>query len=168
MIYKLNYAEAVLEFVKNRGRAFVEAGSPSEAIRKTRDLFEPLRDPVVEEAGEGQFLVTFSVALDYRPTLLRQIEKSLRLLHDLPLYHGARNLDRYIVAMLFVETGVPGYLADIEDIREEISANRKAAVVAREVSNILRFVDWDICIHNFIELNFKEGHRSKVIRKALD
>lgn len=168
MIYKLNYTEAVLEFVKNRGRAFVEADSPDQAIKKTKDLFDCLRDPECHEAGENQYLVTFKVALDYRPTLLRQVEKSLRLLRDLPLYHGGRNLDRYIVAMLFVETGVPGYLADFEDIRAEISANRKAAVVAREVSNILRFVDWDICIHNYIEINFKLGHRSRVIRKALD
>lgn len=167
MIYKLNYAEAVLEFAKNQGRAFVEADSAEAAIRKTRDLFDAVRDPVAEEAGERQYLVTFRVALDYRPTLLWQIEKSLRLLRDFPLYHGGRNLDRYIVAMIFVETGVPGYLADIEDIREEISANRKAAVVAREVSTILRFIDWDICIYNYIELNFKEGHRSRVLRKAL-
>jgi len=168
MIYKLTYAEAVLEFVKNRGRAFVEAASAEQAVRRARDLFEPARDPEVEEAGEGQYLVTFKVALDYRPTLLRQIEKSLRLLRDFPLYRGARNLDRYIVASVFVETGVPDYLSAVEDIREEISANRKAAVVAREVANVLRFVDWDICIHNYVELNFKEGHRSRVIRKVLD
>ena len=166
MIYKLNYAEAVLEFVKNRGRAFVEADSLAAAVDSTRDLFDYVRDPVVEEVGDHQYLVNFRVALDYRPSLLRQVEKSFRLLRDSHLYHGARSIDRYIVACIFRETGVPGYLADVEDLREEISAQRKAAVVAREVANILRFVDWDICIQNYIEINFKEGHRSRVIRKV--
>lgn len=166
MIYKLNYAEAVLEFVKNRGRAFIEADAAAAAIDKTRDLFEYVREPVAEEVGDRQFLVNFRVALDYRPALLRQIEKSLRLLRDMSLYQGARSIDRYIVACIFRETGVPGYLADLENLREEISAQRKASVVAREVANVLRFVDWDICIQNYIEINFKEGHRSKVIRKV--
>lgn len=166
MIYKLNYAEAVLEFVKNRGRAFIEADSVAAAIEKTSDLFDFVRDPTVEEVGDHQYLVNFRVALDYRPALIRQIEKSLRLLRDMRLYLGARSIDRYIVACIFRETGVPGYLADIENLREEISSQRKAAVVAREVANIIRFVDWDICIQNYIEVNFKEGHHSRVIRKV--
>jgi hypothetical protein len=164
MIYKLNYAEAVLEFVKNRGRAFIEADSAAAAIDKTRELFEYVRDPVAEEVGDRQYLVNFRVALDYRPALLRQIEKSLRLLRDMRLYQGARSIDRYLVACIFRETGVPGYLVDLENLREEISAQRKASVVAREVANILRFVEWDICIQNYIEINFKEGHRSRVFR----
>jgi hypothetical protein len=47
---------------------------------------------------------------------------------------------------------------------EELESLRKAAVVAREVAGILQFVDWDIAIGNYLELNSKAGHKSRVVR----
>jgi len=70
-----------------------------------------------------------------------------------------------MVATVFMETGQPDYLADT-DIKKEISSMRKAAVVAREVPNIVKFIDYDIAIYNYLELNSKEGFHSRVVRKA--
>ena len=43
---------------------------------------------------------------------------------------------------------------------------RKAAVVAREVFNVIGFIDYDIAIYNYLELNSKEGYQSRVVRKV--
>lgn len=166
MIYRFNYTEGVLEFVKNRGRAYIDAESADEAIRRLKDLFKHVRDETAEPAEDGKYLVNFWVSLDYRRPLVRQVERSVRLIRDLELYKVARYVDRYIIAAIYREIGYPEWLDAIGNIKKEMSNLRKAAVVAREVSNVLRFVDWDICIHNFIEMNTKEGHQSRVIRKV--
>ncbi len=168
MIYKFNYAEGVVEFVKNQGRALVEASDPRQAIDRLRDVFEQTRDEKAEAVNDQQYLVTFKVSLDYRQPLLREVEKSVRLMVDIESYRRRRFVDRYVVATIFRETGRPAWMAELEPIREEISALRKAAVVAREIPNIIHFVDWDIVIHNYIELNSREGHRSRVVRTAYD
>ena len=163
MMYKLNMTDGVVEFVKNRGRTFLEASDPASAVRATRDLFAHARDEKVQSLGSNQYLVTFKVSLDYHLPLLRSIEKSVRLLRSRDLYDDGRYLDRYVVATVFLETGKPEYLADL-NIKEEISSLRKAAVVSRELPNVMNFVDYDICIYNYLELNSKEGFKSRVVR----
>jgi len=165
MIYKLNFTEGVVEFCKNHGRAFLEAASPKEALTAARGLFQHTRDERVKSLGNGQYMVTFKVALDYRLPLVRDAEKAVRLLRSKDDYRDGRYIDRYIVATVFMETGSPEYLAET-DIKEEISSLRKAAVVAREVSNVVSFIDHDIAIYNYLELNSKTGYRSRVIRKT--
>ena len=165
MVYKFNYAEAVLEFVKNQGRAYLEAASPTAALNATRALFGNTREESVKSLGSGQYLVEFKVALDYRLSLVRQVEKAVRLLRDEKIYSLARYIDRYLVATVCLEVGKPEWLAGSGiDLKEEISILRRATVVAREVSNVRDFVDWDIAIYNYLELNSKPGHRSRVIR----
>ncbi len=165
MIYKVNYANGVIEFVKNKGRAFVEANSAREAVAETRELFEQTRDEQAQSLGSGQFLVTFRVTLDYRIPLLRTVEKTVKRLRSKPSYDEGRFIDRYIVANIYRQTGQPDYLDEL-DIKEEISSLRKAAIVAREVPNILSFIDIDIAIYNHIELNAKEGYQSRIVRKV--
>jgi|GEM_PF-888724 len=164
MIYKLNFNEGVVEFCRNRGRAFLEADDPKQAVAAARGLFEHTRDERVKSLGSGQFLITFKVSLDYRLPLVRSVEKAVKLLRTWEAYQEGRYVDRYAVATVFMETGVPEYLADL-DIRAEISGLRKAAVVAREVPNIVAFIDYDIAIYNYLELNSKEGYHSRVVRK---
>ncbi|MBD3402450.1 hypothetical protein GF420_06120 [candidate division GN15 bacterium] len=164
MVYKFSYPDGVMEFAQNHGRAVVEAADADAAVEKLRGMFASIREESVASIGEDQFLVTFKVSLDYRLNLVRQVEKSLRYVRDFNTYRTSRYLDRYILAHLFKETGRPGWLDEIEDIKREISQLRKAAVVARELAKIEHFVDWDIAIYNFIELNTKEGHRSRVVR----
>ena len=164
MIYKVNFSEGVVEFCKNRGRAFLEATGPREALQAARGLFEHTRDEHIKALGSGQYLVTFKVSLDYRLPLVRSAEKAVKMLRSEELYQDARYLDRYIVATVFLETGSPEFLAEI-DIKEEISMLRKAAVVAREVNNVVSFIDQDIAIYNYLELNSKTGYRSRVVRK---
>ena len=167
MVYKFNYTEAALEFVKNQGRAYLEAASPTAALNATRALFGHTREESVKSLGYGQYLVQFKVALDVRLSLVRQVEKAVRLLRDEQIYSLARYIDRYIAATVCFEVGKPGWLADSGiDLKEEISELRMSTVVAREVANVRDFVDWDIAIYNYLELNSKPGHRSRVIRKV--
>ena len=165
MIYKVNFNEGVVEFCKNHGRAFLEATGPKEALQATRGLFEHTRDERIKSLGNGQFLVTFKVNLDYRLPLVHAAEKAVKLLRNEDQYRDARYIDRYIVATVFMETGSPEFLAET-DIKDEISSLRKSAVVAREVNNVVAFIDYDIAIYNYLELNSKPGFRSRVVRKT--
>jgi hypothetical protein len=164
MIYKINFNEGVVEFSQNHGRAFLEATGPREALSAARGLFEHTREERIKSLGNGQYLVTFKVSLDYRLTLVRNVEKALKLLRSLEVYQDGRYIDRYAVATVFMETGHPDYLSNL-DIKAEISTLRKSAVVAREVNNVVAFIDYDITIYNYLELNSKEGYHSKVMRK---
>jgi hypothetical protein len=164
MIYKLNFNEGVIEFSQNQGRAFLEATGPKEALSTARGLFEHTRHERIKSLGNGQYLVTFKVSLDYRLPLVRGVEKVLKLLRSREAYQEGRYVDRYAVATVYMETGQPDYLSDL-DIKKEISTLRKAAVVAREVNNVVAFIDYDIAIYNYLELNSKEGYHSKVYRK---
>lgn len=165
MLYKLNFNEGVMEFVRNRGRVFLEAAGPQEAVVAVRQLFAHTRDERIKSLGEGQYLVTFKVSLDYKLPMIRTVEKAVKLLRSLELYMDGRFVDRYMVATVFMETGQPEFLADT-DIKDEISNLRKAAVVSREVPNVVSFIDYDITIYNYLELNSKEGFHSRVVRKA--
>jgi hypothetical protein len=165
MIYKINFSEGVVEFVKNRGRTFLEADGPKQALTASRELFAQTRDEQVKSLGSGQYLVTFTVALDYKLYLVRSVEKAIKLLRAPELYADGRYLDRYIVATVFMETNKPEFLSQT-DIRTEISNLRKASVVSREVSNVVSFIDYDIAIYNYLDLNSKEGFKSRVIRKV--
>lgn len=165
MLYRLNFSEGVMEFVKNRGRTFLEAAGPKEAVAAARELFEHTRNERVKSLGAGQYLVTFRVALDYKLPQIRGVEKAVKLLRSPELYRDGRYIDRYMVATVFMETGQPEYLSDT-NIKDEISNLRKAAVVAREVPNVVSFIDYDIAIYNYLELNNKEGYHSRVIRKV--
>jgi hypothetical protein len=167
MLYKLRHSDGIIEFVRNRGRVLLEADDADAALRAARDLFSQTRQEKARPLGSGQYLVTFRVSLDYRLPLLRTVEKAVRLMRTRKLYDEGRYLDRYIVATICRNTGKPEFLADL-DIRQEISTLRKSAVVAREVQNVIGFVEWDICIHNYIELNSKEGYKSRVVRKVSD
>ena len=109
--------------------------------------------------------MSFRVSLNNRLPRGRSVEKAVRLLRSRDNYFSGRYIDRYMVATVFKETGRPEFLADM-DIKEEISGLRKAAVVAREVPNVVSFIDYDIVIYNYIELNGKEGYQSRVIREA--
>jgi hypothetical protein len=97
--------------------------------------------------------------------LLKTVERASRLKRSQDSYKRGRYVDRYVVASICQQTGIPEWLA-ATDLKEEISDLRRAAVVAREVANVMGFVDWDIAIHNFLELNSKPGHRSRVVRKV--
>ena len=165
MIYKIDYNDAVLEFLENKGRIFLEAADSKDALDRAREFFSQTRDEEVKALGMNQYLVTFKVDFQYRRGLLREIKKTHRYISCYALYQNARFLDRYILAQIRKETGKPKWLK-LENYQEEIRALRRAAVVAREVSNIIDFVDWDICLFNYIELNSKEGHKSRIIRKV--
>jgi hypothetical protein len=165
MIYKLKYNEGALEFVQNQGRIHLEASSPSQAVMAARELFEHIREERVKSVGAGRYLVAFKVSLSYKLHLIRTVEKALKLLRAPELYEDGRYLDRYIVATVFKEKGEPDFLSNC-DIKEEISSLRKAAVVAREVPNIVSFIDYDIAIYNYLELNNKPGFKSRVVRKV--
>lgn len=167
MIYKLNFNDSVVEFCRNHGRAFLEAAGPKEAVVAARGFFEHTRNERVKSLGSGQYLVTFKVSLDYRLPLVRNVEKAVRLLRTMEQYREGRYIDRYAVAIVFMETGSPDFLSDTA-IKEEISNLRKSAVVAREVPNIVAFIDYDIAIYNYLELNGKQGYHSKVVRKVKD
>ncbi len=165
MIYTFHYQTAVLEFVKNRGRAIVTAPNAQEALRRTRELFSPIRDEAVRGRKANEYVVDFKVGFGYRVALLRTVERALKLLKTPEQYAGGRCLDRYIVASICKATGKPGWLAE-QNVKEEIRALRRSAVVGREVQNVMRFIDWDIVIHNYLELNSRRGHRSRVVRKT--
>jgi hypothetical protein len=165
MIYTFHFTGAELRFAGNRGRALITAPSPEAALARLRELFRPVREEEVRSRGEHLFKIRFRVALGYRPSLLRSVQRAVKLLRTTELYKRGRFIDRYAVASICRETGKPTWLAETNLI-EEIRALRKAAVVAREVSNVMRFVDWDIAIHNHIEINSKTGHHSRVIRQV--
>lgn len=165
MIYKINFSEGVVEFVKNSGRAFLEATGPKQAVATARELFRHTRDERIKSLGSGQYIVTFKVSLDYKLYMIRSVEKAVKLLRSPDVYADGRYVDRYIVAIVYMETGEPEFLADT-DIRSEISNLRKAAVVSREVPNVVSFIDYDIAIYNYLELNSKKGYQSRVVRKV--
>jgi hypothetical protein len=164
MIYKFKSAGIRLEFCRNCGRALLAAAGQVAALTRVRDLFRFTREETITELGDGQFKVDFRVALDFRLPLLRSIERTVKLVSSADLYTKARYIDQYVVAAIARETGKPEWIP-ADDLRKELSALRKAAVVAREVPNLTRFVDWDICIYNYIELNSREGFRARVVRK---
>ncbi len=163
MIYTFHFTGAELKFAGNNGRALITAPSAEAALARLRELFRPIRDPEVRPRGEHLFKIKFRVALGYRPALLRSVQRAVKLLRTAELYRRGRFIDRYAVASICRETGKPIWLAET-NLVEEIRALRKAAVVAREVANVMRFVDWDIAIANHIEINSKPGHHSRVIR----
>ena len=165
MIYKVNYNDTVFEFVENQGRAFLQAEDPADALEKTREYFAHIREEKVSTLGADQYLVTFKIDFQYHRNTIKSIRKTVKYVTNLDLYREASHVDRYILAHIRKHTGKPDWL-EIDDFKREIRTLRKEAVVAREVSNVMDFIDWDICIYNFIELNSKEGHRSRVIRKV--
>jgi hypothetical protein len=163
MIYSFHHRKgAQLRFSQNRGRAAIRARDPQEAVVLTRELFSHLRDISVKSRS-GVYLVSFKVALDYRMSLLKSVERAVRMLRTKEQYSRARYIDRYVVALIALETGKPSWLAET-NLKEEISALRRAAVVAREITNVMRFVDWDIVVYNYLELNYRPAHRSRVVR----
>ncbi len=153
-----------MEFVNNRGRIFLEADSPAEALHLARDVFRHIREENVQALGGDQYLVTFRVSLNYRLSLIHVIDRAVRLIRSAEAYERARYIERYIIASACQQTGKPVWL-NSETLGDEISQLRKAAVVAREVASVMRFLDWDICIANYLELNSKPGHQSRVVRK---
>ena len=167
MIYHIQYDNQTIEFTRNEGRCRIKASNSLEAVDRLRKLFPNFRNEVVAEESNGSYLIQFRVGLDYRLPILRSIEKSMKLLGTEARYDKGRYIDRYIVVHVFKETGQPVYLSR-RDIKEEISMLRQAAVVARELPNELNFVDYDICIYNYLELNSKQGYRSRVIRQIND
>lgn len=163
MLYKLNHNDGVIEFVKNLGQVTLDAPDEDAALKAAHDLFEFTRQEKVSQLPDGKFRISFMVSLDYQLKRVRQVEKAVKMLRTWELFYDGRYIDRYIVANVYRETGKPEYLKGI-DIKREITLMRKAAVVSREVSDVIRFVEWDICIHNYIELNSKEGFKSRVVR----
>jgi hypothetical protein len=109
-------------------------------------------------------LITFRVALNYRLSLIHIIDRAVKLIRTPDAYGRARFIERYVIASLCQYTGRPAWL-NSEELPEEVRTLRKTAVVAREVASVMRFLDWDICIANFLELNSKPGHKSRVVRK---
>ncbi|MBD3256882.1 hypothetical protein GF377_00520 [candidate division GN15 bacterium] len=163
MVYRVTYNDLIVEFVRNKGRVFLEGSTPAEAIELARGIFEEMRDEEARELGTGQYLVTFKVDLGYKLTLLRQVERAAKLLRSRFRFDRARYVDQYIVATIYQYTGQPDYLKGL-DIAKEVQALREASVVAREVHSLAAFIDLDIAIHNHIELNCKPGHRSRILR----
>ena len=165
MIYKVTYNDSVFEFVENKGRAFLQAEDPADALAKTRENFAHIREEKVSTLGDDQYLVTFKIDFQYHRNTIKAIRKTVRYVSNLELYREAKFVDRYILAHIRRQTGRPEWL-DIDNFKREIRTLRKEAVVAREVSNVMDFIDWDICIYNYIELNSKEGHKSRVVRRV--
>ncbi|PWB73629.1 hypothetical protein C3F09_05035 [candidate division GN15 bacterium] len=165
MIYSFKYRDAVIEFKGNRARAVIHAKDPIQAMTRARELFPNLREETVKARSAEEYVVRFKVAFNYRMSLLKSVERASRLKRSIDSYNRGRYVDRYIVAMLCRLTGAPEWLAAM-NLKDEISDLRRAAVVAREVPNVMGFVDWDIAIYNFLELNSKPGHHSRVVRKV--
>ncbi len=163
MNYTFHNRDVVLEFSGNSGLATVLATNGPEAVRRVREIFGHMREETVRAGLTGEFLVQFKVAFGYRLALFHSIERVSRRIRTPQSYEQARYLDRYIVASLAQATGKPEFLSRPE-LAEELESLRKAAVVAREVAGILQFVDWDIAIGNYLELNSKAGHKSRVVR----
>lgn len=165
MLYTFHHRDAVLEFAGNRGSVLILASSGADALERAQAVFGYMRDTTVSPRLSGEFLVQFKVRLNYRLPLLKSIESALKRLSSYELYSQARYLDRYIVALISQLTGEPKYLASL-NLDEELGALRSNAVIAREVSTAMRFVDWDIAIYNFIELNTRTGHTTSVRRST--
>lgn len=163
MVYRVSYTDCIVEFVRNKGRAFLEAPGATQAIARVNEAFDDTRNEFARDLGSGQYLVTFQVGLGYKKPLLKQIERAVKLLRNRFKYDRARYVDRYAVALIYGETGQPDYLRGL-DVSNEVNRLREAAVVAREINNAVAFIDLDIAVFNYIELNCKPGHRSKVIR----
>lgn len=163
MIYRVSLKDIAFEFSKNTGRAVVEAADPEEAVTLVRRAFEPIREWRVEPTGDNRLRVCFKVNADFHLSQLRRVVKAVRQVTSADAYRQAPYLDRYILATIKLETRRPKWLK-FPSPKEEVRAMRKAAVVAREINNTSHFLNWDICIYNYIELNDKEGHQSRVIR----
>lgn len=165
MVYTFHHKDIVLEFCGNRGAILVLAESPADALTKAREIFSYMREENVTPRLAGEYLVQFRVRYNYRKALYKVIESAMRRLSTPELYASARYVDRYIVASIFELTGKPEFLASL-NVQEEKGALRKSAVIAREAATAMRFVDYDISIHNFIELNSTSNHTSDVARSA--
>lgn len=169
MIYRITYPDVILQFNGNACQAFVDnADSPAVALAKTRAVFRYIRDESIDAVGKHQYLIYFRVVHDFRIPLTRHIERTLRTLNSKNVYESAPALDKYIVTMIARYTGKPFWLVQqVSDLRDEVTVLRNSAIAAREVESMARFVDWDICIHNYIELNLKvPAYRSRVIRNV--
>ena len=164
MVYKLRVNDSVLEFVRNRGRIFIEADSEADARSAARGVFPEMRDESVRGLGVGLYLVTFWVGLNYKRHLLKQVERAMKVLTTPFKYERARHVDRYMLTTIFLQRGRPDYLRGKVSPREA-NRLREAAVVAREVNDLAAFIDIDIAIHNYLELNEREGFHSKVVRQ---
>lgn len=165
MIYRISFPDAVLQFRGNQGQLSISADSPEAALTVARAYFGQMRDERVQPNGDEGWLVTFRASYDYKPGLIREIDRAVRLLGSARFYASGRYLDRYIVASIGLATGKPVWLREhVPSLNEEVSSLRTSAIIAREVANLDRFIDWDICIANYVELNNKDGHRSRVVR----
>lgn len=165
MIYKISFPDAVLQFRGNQGQLSLTADSPESALTKARAYFSQMRDERVQPAGESRWLIFFRASYDYKMGMIHEIDRAVRLLANARFYTSARLLDRYIIASMALVTGKPIWLIEhVRSLNEEVSSLRTSAIVAREVANLDRFIDWDICIANYVELNNKDGHRSRVVR----
>lgn len=163
MSYTFHNRDVVLEFSGNTGLATVLASSGPDALHRVQEIFGHMREETVRPGLTGEYLVQFKVALNYRLPLFHSIERAVRRIRTAQAYEQARYLDRYIIASLVHYGGKSDFLIRAE-ISDELESLRKAAVVAREVAGILQFVDWDIAIANYLELNSKTGHKSRVVR----
>lgn len=163
MAYTFHNRDVVLEFSGNTGLATVLAQSGGDALRRVREIFGHMRDETVRPGLSGEYLVGFRVALNYRLQLVHAIDRAVRRIKSPEAYSRARYLDRYIVASLAQSTKRPDFL-QLLNLADELESLRKAAIVAREVAGVLQFVDWDIVIANYLELNSKAGHKSRVVR----
>ena len=163
MAYIFHNRDIVLEFSGNCGSATVSAESEVGALRRVREIFGHTREVSVQPRLPGEYLIQFKVAYTYRLATLHTVERVVRRIRTAHAYEQARYLDRYIVASLALSTGKTNSPAS-DCKSDDLETLRKAAVVAREVAGILQFVDWDIAIANYLELNSKTGHKSRVIR----
>lgn len=166
MIYKFTTGGIRLEFRRNRGRAYIPTPGRLVAQDMLRAAFRFTREENYIELPDKTFQVDFKVSLDYRLPFLRTIERTIKVVTSAELYARARYIDQYIISAIAHETTPPAWLT-VVDLKKELTNLRKAAVVAREIPNVMRFVDWDICIANYIELNSKEGYRSRVVRTVV-
>lgn len=166
MAYTFHNRDIVLEFSGNCGTATVPASSEPEALRRVREIFGHTRDELVQPRQPGEYLVQFRVSYGYRLPLLHTVERVVKRVRTANAYLQAHYLDRYIVASLALSLGRTNSPAS-SCSAEDLDSLRRAAVVAREVAGILQFVDWDIVIANYLELNSKTGHKSRVIRTRI-
>lgn len=164
MIYKVKFREGLIRFSGNNGWTELQTGSKKEAEKQTCRMFGHIRNVKIKAVRPDRYRVSFDVSLDYNLSGLRSIELALRIIKRQEDYQTARCLDRYILLTIRGATGQPDWVP-VEDLNEELKLLRMAAVSAREVANLADFVDIDIAIFNHLELNSKEGFKSRVIRK---
>ena len=163
MLYRIRVPGGLLVFNWNSGRLFLEAKTADEALSRAREFFEPMREISLAQLSRDQFLIEFKVEHDYRAALLKNIDRTVRTIVNFGFYKNARFIDRYSLACIRKLSGKPQWL-ELENLREEINELRKASIAAGEVVGIESFRDWDCCIANWVEMNLKEGHRSRSIR----